>query len=92
MAVSQEHTRLLDQLQTELNGVVSRAAQHKYTFDTMPFTNVLQLEHTGRIFTAARSGGKAAPAVRTSRLKREFPRSVGRFHDALDELQDEIVS
>nr|POF14131.1 hypothetical protein CFP56_03155 [Quercus suber] len=47
-----------------------------------------ELEQTGRIFAAANSGTKTASAV--LRLKQTLPGSISRFHDALDDLEDQL--
>ncbi|KAK5136962.1 hypothetical protein LTR08_001469 [Meristemomyces frigidus] len=48
------------------------------------------LEQTGRLFAAANGGSKSAPAAQASKLKKELPGSINRFHDALDQLEDEL--
>ncbi|WPH01874.1 Hypothetical protein R9X50_00472800 [Acrodontium crateriforme] len=69
MATTEEHNRLLDQLQLEVNRV---------------------LEHTGRLFAAVSAGGKGAAVAQAARLKQIIPISTSRFHDALDQLEDEL--
>lgn len=56
-----------------------------------PAVDILQLEQTGRLFAAVNGGSKSGPAAQATKLKRELPRSISRFHESLDQLEDELV-
>lgn len=87
MAAS-DPTKLLDQLQTEVNRVVSPVV--KSLFSTL--ISRFQLEQTARVFSAASKNSKTNSTAQASKLKSLLPESVYRFHDALDQLEDELVS
>ncbi|EMC98206.1 hypothetical protein BAUCODRAFT_155413 [Baudoinia panamericana UAMH 10762] len=69
MTTVDEQTKLLDQLQNEVNRV---------------------LEQTGRLFAAANTEGRSAAAAHAVRLKRELPGYINRYHDALDQLDEQL--
>lgn len=48
------------------------------------------LEQTGRLFAAVNSNGKAVPTAQASKLKQMLPSATSRFHEALDQLEDEL--
>lgn len=49
------------------------------------------LEQTGRIFSASNKNPDATPTAQMTRLKNMLPESMDRFHQALDQLEDELV-
>lgn len=51
-----------------------------------------QLEQTGRLFAAANQPTPEAALARASRLKQQLPVSNNRFHQALDVLDEKLVS
>lgn len=55
-------------------------------------TDTHQLEQTGRLFAAANQPTPEAALARASRLKQQLPVSNNRFHQALDVLDERIVS
>lgn len=55
-------------------------------------TDLLQLEQTGRIFKSAHESNRSATLARASRLKQTLPVANVRFHEALDTLEQELVS
>ncbi|KAK5167810.1 uncharacterized protein LTR77_007509 [Saxophila tyrrhenica] len=48
------------------------------------------LEETGRLFAASARDSKNPPVAQASRLKQILPSSTNSFHDALDQLEDEL--
>lgn len=78
---------LLDQLQSQINLVVC-------TVDLLALrrTDVCQLEQAGRVFAAVDTTGKRIPTAQVNKLKQIIPRAQNNFHDALDLLEDELVS
>lgn len=63
-----------------------------------PLLDQLQLEvnrvlqQTGRVLKASNSDQKGLPVAQLSLLRQMLPGSVDRFHNALDQLEDELVS
>ena len=55
-------------------------------------TDTHQLEQTGRLFAAANQPTPEAALARASRLKQQLPVSNNRFHQALDVLDERLVS
>jgi hypothetical protein len=79
----------LDALQREINLIV-RLSLHPLE---KPQNNTLQLEQTGRLFAAAANQSTPEAALaRASRLKQQLPVSNNRFHQALDVLDEKLVS
>ena len=59
---------------------------------TLIKTDTHQLEQTGRLFAAANQPTPEAALARASRLKQQLPVSNNRFHQALDVLDERLVS
>lgn len=51
----------------------------------------MQLEQTGHVFAAAAKNSHASTLAHATKLRRDLPVSIDRFHSALDALQDDIV-
>ena len=80
----------LDALQREINLIVSVSRSRIETEHNL--SNMLQLEQTGRLFAAANQSAPEAALARASRLKQQLPVSNNRFHQALDVLDEKLVS
>lgn len=89
MATLQEQTKLLDTLQNELNSVVRGHFTHP---PPLAGADIPQITQTARLYKSARDPNKAAPVAQATKLKRMLPDSIRNFHEALDELEDELVS
>jgi hypothetical protein len=50
------------------------------------------LWHTANIFKASQPDSKSSPVAHLSQLKHILPGSIDRYHNALDQLEDELVS
>ncbi|KAI7280983.1 hypothetical protein KC345_g4400 [Hortaea werneckii] len=48
------------------------------------------ITQTARLYKSARDPNKAAPVAQATKLKRMLPDSIRNFHEALDELEDEL--
>ncbi|KAI7086862.1 hypothetical protein KC356_g4698 [Hortaea werneckii] len=48
------------------------------------------ITQTARLYKSARHPNKAAPVAQATKLKRMLPDSIRNFHEALDELEDEL--
>lgn len=86
MATSDAHTALLDQLQAQVNQVVGRVH-----LAYLCHTNHQQLEQTGRVFAAMSANPKERPVAQIAKLQNVIPVAERRFHNALDQLEDELV-
>lgn len=51
----------------------------------------LQLEQTGRVFGALSSNPKSHPTAQLTKLRHTLPVASNIFHDALDQLETELV-
>jgi hypothetical protein len=49
------------------------------------------MEQMGRVFVAANENPKTAPVVQANKLKEILPGSIENFHEALDQLEHELV-
>lgn len=78
----------LDALQREINLIVSLLLH----VCKICKTDIHQLEQTGRLFAAANQPTPEAALARASRLKQQLPVSNNRFHQALDVLDEKLVS
>lgn len=78
----------LDALQREINLIVSLLLH----VCQICKTDIHQLEQTGRLFAAANQPTPEAALARASRLKQQLPVSNNRFHQALDVLDEKLVS
>lgn len=56
------------------------------------YADVRQLEQTGRIFAAVNDNPKVLPVAQATKLKKDIPVVNERFHEALDQLEDELVN
>lgn len=56
------------------------------------FTDTLQLEQTARVLATANSNNNATIGAQATKLRQVLPGSKRRFHEALDELETELVS
>lgn len=88
--MEQEPAKLpqLDRLESLVNLVVSDAiavALLSHLFDAA------QLEQTGRLFQEGSKGGNNSIIAHGTKLKQILPRATAGFHDALDELETELV-
>ena len=55
-------------------------------------TNIAQHVQIARFFQAANGDNKAAPAAQLSKLKTLLPHSINDWHEALDVLDEQLVS
>ena len=88
MATNPGHTALLDQLQNQVNLVVSFCVSAVSKLET----DLVQLDCTGKLFAAAHANPKSPPVAQASQLRHVLPSATNRFHEALDQLEEEIVS
>ena len=49
------------------------------------------MEQMGRVFVAANENPKTPPVVQANKLKEILPASIDNFHEALDQLEHELV-
>ena len=78
----------LDQLEMMVNRVVCH--NPSTTYKICPLTRT-QLEQTGRIFSESAKGHNNGAIAQGTRLKQILPTAINGFHEALDELETELV-
>lgn len=65
-------------------------ADHAQLLDQLQRELNRVLEQTGHVFAAAARDSRASTLAHATKLRRDLPPSIDRFHCALDALQDEI--
>ena len=86
MATSSRPKQPLDVLQSMINGVVSLDLLYRG-----PITDTFQLIEIGRALRASGKEGGRTIANANTRLRSSFPGAIDNFHQALDDLECDIV-
>jgi len=77
----------LDQLEAMVNLVVRSIARPSRRL----YLTISQLEQTGRIYRHGAKGRSDSALAHAHRLKQTLPNTLSTFHDALDDLQTDLV-
>lgn len=88
MANTDPRLHSLDRIQAEFNRTASVLA----VMGSADSTDLQQLENLGRTLSAYAKQDKSSLVSHTAKLKRQLPKSIASFHEALDQLEEDLVS